>query len=123
MRKIGSYTFGFFLFASFLLATPAEASHARFYFGFSCCGYYQSWAPYPYYYTAYAPPSVVYVAPPSAEPMYVVEPEPPLAVNPASPIYSDDWGRLCRRYQTMNGENLVYGTACLDPNGVWRSVL
>lgn len=62
----------------------------------------------------YAPPQVVYVEPP------------PVQATPMSDPYNDSLGRYCREYQS----NVViggvprssYGTACLQPDGVWRIV-
>lgn len=76
-------------------------------------------APPPAYYY-YPPPRVVYVPPP------VVYGPPPIAAAPASPVYQTPSGQYCREYQTsvmVGGRpQPSYGTACLQPDGVWRVV-
>jgi hypothetical protein len=101
-----------------IAAIPAQPVEARGYVsvgvGVGCCGYYP-YAPayygYPAYY--YAPPPV-YVAPAP----FVYGP-PPLIANQASPTFVNARGETRRRYQSdVNG---MMGTACLAPDGVWRS--
>ena len=75
-----------------------------------------------------------YVAPHTSTVIYrdvIVEPQPilhspaPLLANQASPSYSRG-GQTCREYQsqaTIGGRaQNTYGTACLQPDGVWRVV-
>ncbi len=82
-------------------------------FGSYYPGYY--YAPPPYY---YAPAPVVY-APPVYAPPYV--PPPPMLANQTSPTFVDAAGRTCRDYQSASGYGPV-GTACVGPDGVWRTV-
>jgi hypothetical protein len=91
------------------------------------------WGPaYSYRYYGYGPPPVYYVAPP---PVVYVPPPPaygpsgytaPVAAQPASPVYQAANGQYCREYQTtvyVAGQpQPSYGTACLQPDGVWRVV-
>ena len=97
-----------------MTGAPA-AAHGRgrafFGFGFGAPAYYPYHYP-PYYY--YPPPA--YVAVP---PYGTVQPLPP-------PAAQDTSGRTCREYQTtvqVNGQwQPAYGTACLEPDGTWRTV-
>jgi len=76
----------------------------------------------------YAAPPVVYAPAPRTivytEPQYVVSPN--VIAQQASPTYYNDYGQLCREYQsngTVGGSRgHLYGTACLQPDGSWRVV-
>ena len=88
--------------------------------------HHRHWAP-AYSYRYYAPPPVYYAAPPPV--MYMPPPvayAPPLAAQPASPVYQAPNGQYCREYQTTvyvaGRPQPSYGTACLQPDGVWRVV-
>jgi hypothetical protein len=107
------------------IAAPAAAD-GYFSYGFSSGHHYWRphygvgyvWGPpvvvYPYY-----PPRVVYYAP---APVVVA----PVPANPASPVYQTGDGRYCREYQASiavgGAVQPSYGTACLQPDGVWRIV-
>ena len=77
------------------------------------------------------PPPVIYEAPP---PVVVYRPAPQVIVPlgrgvdaaPASADYVDGIGRTCREYQTsvvVGGVSQpAFGTACRQPDGVWRVV-
>lgn len=74
-----------------------------------------------------APPA--YAAPPP--PVTYYTPPPPVTYGQQSPIYAAPTGRQsadghCREYQTqvrVNGRlEPAYGTACLQPDGSWRTV-
>ncbi|MDE2029671.1 MAG: hypothetical protein KGI97_03800 [Alphaproteobacteria bacterium] len=98
--------------------------HFSFGLGFGCCAYPPySYSPYSY------PPSVVYVVPPSpvyiapARPVYIRPSPQALPATQTSPTYIDGQGRTCRRFQaTMPDGSPVYGIACLQPDGTWRTV-
>jgi hypothetical protein len=135
------------LSAAFLLALgvahpPAAEARVFVGVGLGCCGYY----PYPYpayapYYVApppvvYAvpPPSpVVYAAPPAQATYYSAPPAPvsvpaPIAAPAASaqtssPTFIDSQGRTCRQVQTTTSSGSpAYDTACLMPDGSWRTL-
>ncbi len=71
-------------------------------------------------YPVYVPPPPVVYAPP------VVYGAPPIAAAPASPVFQAGNGQYCREYQAtvmVGGQpQPSYGTACLQPDGVWRVV-
>ena len=89
------------------------------------------WGP-AYSYRYYGPPPVYYVPPPAV--VYVPPPVAygptaayaPVAAQPASPVYQAPNGQYCREYQTTvyvaGRPQPSYGTACLQPDGVWRVV-
>jgi|GEM_PF-3232608 hypothetical protein len=133
------------------LPAPAEAwwrgGHDGFGWGFgsgvalgvgigACCGYYPYYSPAYYGYPAYyAPPpaTVVYEAPaapvtyvqPQQQPVYAQQPQPaaqPVAASQASASYTDSSGRTCRNFQSNIDGAPVNGTACLQPDGSWRTV-
>lgn len=123
-------------FAAMLLASPAPAAaDAYFSYGFRTGGHHRGghhgghhWRPHYGVGYLWGPPVVVYREPPRT--VYVV-PAPtvitqPLPANPASPVYQTTDGRQCREYQrTVFIDGLPqasYGTACLQPDGVWRIV-
>lgn len=136
MKKLATLFFalGFVL----ALAVPAQARlfiavnpgfgayYPGYYYGYP--GYYPGYVySYPgYYYPPYyAPPPVAYAPPPSVT--YVVPPATPmagapLAANQTSPTFTDALGRTCRRFQTTSGVGPTSGTACLMPDGSWRTV-
>ncbi len=132
-------------FVGFCMAIPVQARDGVS-IGLGCCGggYYPShyynpyYSPYygyppPYYYAP--PPTVVYAepapttyvvqqpapdAPPQAASQYNAAP-PPSAAD-AAPTFTDKKGRTCRKFQTSIDGTVVNGTACLQPDGSWRSV-
>ena len=92
--------------------------------------HHRYWGPV-YSYRYYAPPPVYYAPPPPV--VYVPAPvygpssyAPPVAAQPASPVYQAANGQYCREYQTTvtvaGRPQPSYGTACLQPDGVWRVV-
>ena len=99
---------------------PYYRHHYRPYWGPAYSyGYY---APPPVYYAP--PPPVVYLPPPAAyAPSAYAQ---PLAAQPASPVYQAPNGQYCREYQTTvsvaGRPQPSYGTACQQPDGVWRVV-
>jgi len=123
-------------------AMPAHADRFRggggfavgFGLGALCCGYYPYYSPSYYGYPAYyAPPTVVYQTPPvtyvappayyTQAPAYAPPPAPAaVAASQASPVFADDKGRTCRTFQTTVSGSVVNGTACLQPDGTWRTV-
>ncbi|MDR3423644.1 MAG: hypothetical protein P4M13_01000 [Alphaproteobacteria bacterium] len=93
--------------------------------GSVCCGggYYSYYAPdydYPTYYVS--PPTVVYQTP---APVYVapqtVTIAQPVSVTPTSQTFIDSAGRTCRDFQSVIDGAPVSGTACLQPDGSWRT--
>jgi hypothetical protein len=74
----------------------------------------------------YAYPPPVYYAPPPPMVVYALPPPQPLEAVPTSPVYSDQWGRSCREYQStavIGGlAQSVHGTACLQSDGTWQVV-
>ncbi|MSP87785.1 MAG: hypothetical protein EXQ92_03070 [Alphaproteobacteria bacterium] len=120
-------------FAATLLALPEPAAaDAYFSYGFRTGGHHSGghrWRPHYGAGYVWGPPVVVYrEAPPQT--VYVV-PAPtvitqPIPANPASPVYQTTDGRQCREYQRtvfIDGmPQASYGTACLQPDGVWRIV-
>ena len=80
-------------------------------------GYYPGYYPYyaPYY---YAPPPVVVAAPPAPQIIYAPAPA-AMPADQTSPTFIDNLGRTCRQYQAGNGAT---GTACLQPDGTWRTI-
>jgi hypothetical protein len=125
-----------FLALALVLAATAPAHAARVFVGvggygypYPAYGYYPGYYPYPYY---VAPPPVVYAVPPPPPTMiapapvtYAVAPTPlgapVVAANQTSPTFIDSLGRTCRHFQSTSG-GAAYGTACLQPDGSWRSV-
>ena len=113
--------------ASVALVTPAAADSFAFsYRSGPTHGYphyrhhHRHWGP-AYSYRYYAPPPVYYVPPP-----HMVYGPPPVAAQPASPVYQAPNGQYCREYQTTvyvaGRPQPSYGTACQQPDGVWRVV-
>jgi hypothetical protein len=96
--------------------------------GLACCGYAPYYSPsyygYPDYYAP--PPTVVYTTPPPvtyvAPPAYYAPSAPYVASTQASPVFVDRQGRTCRSFQTSIDGAPVHGTACLQPDGTWRTV-
>jgi hypothetical protein len=82
---------------------------------------YRYYAPPPVYYAP--PPAVVYVPAPAYGPSSYAA---PVAAQPTSPVYQSANGQYCREYQTTvhvaGRPQPSYGTACLQPDGVWRVV-
>ena len=126
-------------FAATLLAMPEPAAaDAYFSYGFRSGGHhhghhYRGHHGRPHYGAGYVwgPPVVVYREPPPRTVYVVPAPAPvviaqPVPANPASPVYQTTDGRQCREYQrTVFIDGLPqasYGTACLQPDGVWRIV-
>lgn len=72
------------------------------------------------------PPAVVYAPAPPPAVVYAPAPSTGLSANPASPVYTAPNGQTCREYQTTVIVDRVaqpaYGTACLQPDGSWRTV-
>jgi hypothetical protein len=106
--------------AAVAMAGAPAAAHGRgrvfFGLGFGAPAYY----PYPYYYPPY-----YYYPPPAYAPVPpygTVQPTP----SPAAPTAQDGSGKSCREYQTtvqVDGQwQPAYGTACLQPDGTWRTV-
>ena len=65
----------------------------------------------------YAPrfiPAPIIVAPRYEPVTYVYSPPPP--------AFIDAYGRTCRNFQTVVNYSRVTGTACLQPDGSWRTV-
>lgn len=90
--------------------------------------HHRHWRPAPAYYIApsyYLPPPrpVVYQTTVVRPQTYVVS---GMAADQASPTYSDSYGRMCREYTTTSWvggtPQNVYGTACLMPDGSWRTI-
>jgi len=118
--------------ATFLIAFGAlpTAAEARVFVGAYYGGYYG--APYPAYYYPYyvAPPPVVYAVPPAPPVIYaspvavapMTVPAPVVAANQTSPTFIDSYGRTCRHYEATSPGGAPYGTACLQPDGSWRTV-
>ncbi len=130
-----------FLFSAFLLsalATPAFAD-TDIYLNFSSGRPHHRPGPYRHHrpwHPGWRPAAPVFYAPP---PVYVAPPpvvyrttyvQPVVAssleASPASAVYTDASGRLCREYQTTGwvgqAPRSLYGTACLQPDGSWRVV-
>jgi hypothetical protein len=125
---------GMFALGLIAAATPAMAYHGYGGVVYSgpCCGYYPY---YPSYYPGYyyvAPPPVVYTVPPppvvyaAPAPVAVVPSgPPPVAADQTSPTFTDGLGRTCRHFETTTaapGQPPATGTACLQPDGSWRTV-
>lgn len=94
------------------------------YYGAPLYGYHpRYYAPRPpvVIYRAAPPPVIVYERPR----VYYAEPAPIDAV-PASPVFTDRYGRPCREFQstiTVGGyPRPGFGTACLEPDGQWHIV-
>jgi len=79
----------------------------------------------------YAPPARTIIYAPSTyapsnfvAPVYGVSPS--VIADQASPTYHNEYGQLCREYQTSGyvagSGGQLYGTACLQPDGSWRVV-
>jgi hypothetical protein len=116
---------GILAIATVMLAPPSQArTVVAFGVGVGCCGYYPAYPAYPAYYGYpayyYAPPPAVVYAP-APQPV-VYAPPPALLANQTSPTFMNASGQECRRYQSAIGGAPVGGTACLQPDGVWRSV-
>ncbi len=115
--------------------------HGGVFIGLGGPYYGDPYYPRPYYgypYSYYAPP-VVYAPPPSvvyAAPQTVVVQQGPSVYQPpadfvsmpatqTSPTYQRN-GQYCREYQSnvsVGGQpQSSYGTACLQPDGSWRTV-
>ncbi len=132
------------LSAALLVALGAPAAEARVFVGVGVGGGYYPYSypysyPYPAYYPYYvAPPPVVYSAPPPSPVVYAAPPvqdsyygaPPPPGATPvsapaptqtSSPTYIDRKGRTCRQFQSP-GSTPAYGTACLQPDGNWKTV-
>jgi hypothetical protein len=135
MKSFVAAVVGFGVAAIVGTATPAAAHddwHHRggwhhgprsgIYFGFGAPLFYPPPPPMVVYRYA-PPPPVVYVTPP---PQVVYASPPSVSAVPASPVYTDSWGRSCREYQTtVNVGGMAqpsYGTACLEPDGSWHIV-
>jgi len=94
------------------LSLAAIASHPRYVYAAPVYAY-----PPAYYY----PPAPAYsfVPPPAVSPMMT-----PMAAQPTSGDFRSADGRLCRNYQatvsTAVGPQVVHGTACQGPDGIWR---
>lgn len=133
MSRIFSGLFAIFLCLS---ALPAHAHHHGGFFSFGfCCGPYFA----PYYGSsiygfgagAYeAPSTIVYTGLVPLPPITTVLPpvilsqpaSQPLPATSASEPFQDSRGRTCRTFKaTVNGSPLS-GTACLQPDGSWRTV-
>lgn len=128
-------------FAIGLLAQPAPAAaeSAYFSYGYRSEGHrghhgyhhrHHGRSHYGYGYV-WGPPVVVYRDPPPRTVYVVPAPAPivltqPVPASPASPVYQTTDGRHCREYQRtviVGGlPQASYGTACLQPDGVWRIV-
>ncbi len=130
------------------LAAPAQARVSvgigigGGYGGWGCCGYAPYYSPYYSGYPAYYAPPAYYVAPaptviyqqPAPPPVTYVQPSPQPqyqqqqyeAAPPAtqtSTTYVDSQGRTCRQFKsTLEDGAPVNGTACLQPDGSWRTV-
>ena len=98
--------------------------------GAFCCAntsYYYSG--YPSYYAppptvVYTPPAA-YVAPPATyygTSAPYVPPASAVSATQASPTFVDKKGRTCRTFRAPVDGETVNGTACLQPNGTWRTV-
>jgi hypothetical protein len=127
------------LVAAALVALPAAAdgwhrgSRTSFSFYYGAPLYHRHYYGPPV--VMYAPPPVVvyraapgYYAPPPAT-FYTPPPayaQAPVDAMPASPVYTDSYGRQCREFQstvTVGGApQPSFGTACLQPDGSWRIV-
>ena len=122
--------------AGLLSLTAPAGADAYFSYGFNS-GRHNHWRPHygagyvwgppvvvaPYY--PYYPPRTVYYVPAPA-PVYVAPATAPLPANATSPAYQTSDGRYCREYQStvvVAGQpQPIFGTACLQPDGVWRIV-
>ena len=120
------------LAVALLPAAPAHAYWGRhggvgISFGYYGGGpYYPYYGPayypyYPSYYYAPAPvvyspaPQVVYAQPQTT----IIQPAPASVVgNQTSPTFAGPNGQQCREYQSGS----TTGTACLQPDGTWRTV-
>ena len=90
----------------------------------TCCGwpYYAPYSygyGYPAYYYAPPPPTVVYAQP---APVMTYMAPPALSASQASPVYIDQQGRSCRKFQSSIEGTPVSGTACLQADGTWHTV-
>jgi hypothetical protein len=110
------------------------AADARVVVGIGLGGYYGSpyYAPYyGYGYPGYYPPAY-YAAPPTvvyqqaAPQVTYAQPPAPyqqgMSASQASQAYTDSQGRTCRQFQSSIDGAPVNGTACLQPDGSWRTV-
>jgi len=81
-------------------------------------------APAPVYQQAPAPTYQQPPAAPAAAPMAPVTSAAPapVAASQASEEYTDDKGRTCRSFLSSINGAAVNGTACLQPDGSWRTV-
>ncbi|MGB9153827.1 MAG: hypothetical protein WCD70_12170 [Alphaproteobacteria bacterium] len=97
--------------------------------GALCCGYAPYYSPYyysgypGYYYppaVVYSPPPVTYIQPPAT--YYVPPASAAVDASQSSADFVDKKGRTCRNFQTSVNGAAVSGTACLQPDGTWRTV-
>ncbi len=140
--------FALITLAALVCIGVAPAAQARDHFsvdiggrGYYGGGFYNPYyapyyAPYAYGYGYpgyYAPaPTVIYQQPaeteiitaPPAQPAPLAEPVPLTrqAAPQAVPTYIDSKGRTCRQFQSVMDGAAVNGTACLQPDGSWRTV-
>ncbi len=134
--------FTFLVAAVFCLsAAPAFAwhphHHGGFFWGMSlgwCCGPYQTpYSGYDYYGFGAAylePPTVVYTRPAPVYPVTYIQPQviqphvvqEAISVTSASEVFTDSNGQTCRNFQSIISGSQVNGTACLQPDGSWRTV-
>ncbi len=119
MRKLGIRHILFIMALAMPAALP-DSAEARIFVGvgLGCCGAYPGYYS-PYYYPGYyyAAPPVVYSVPPPPPPVIYVSP-PATPANQTSETYVDAAGRTCRQFQSASSS----GTACLQPDGTWRTV-
>jgi hypothetical protein len=109
-------TLGLLLGIGVLAALIPATAVARVFVGVGFGGgYYPGY--YPGYYAPgyYYPPTPVAYGPPP--PVYYAAPPAALA-NQTSPTFVDGYGRTCRNFQSATNT----GTACLQPDGTWRTV-
>jgi len=128
---------GLFAVLLCLTALPAHAHHHGGFFGFGfCCGpsYFAPYYASSYYglglgaydepstvvYSTLIPsPPVTYVLPPVVQTQTAAQPLPATA---ASEPFRDSSGRTCRAFETTANGSPIKGTACLQPDGSWRTV-
>ena len=105
-------------------------------FGAGGWGAYPAYYPgyYPSYYPTYYNPYYGYPTP-TYPTRIVVYQQPSAAAVPVQPkviqgsnppayaqAYIDDEGRTCRQFESVMDGEPVNGTACLQPDGTWRTV-
>ncbi len=126
-----------FVFAALACISAAPASalahhHGGFYFGLGAPFFGPFFTPYGYDYYGFGysgymmePSRVVYTTPSPTVTYQIVQPQivqQAVPATSASAPFTDRAGRTCRTFQsTMNGSALN-GTACLQPDGSWRTV-